>query len=234
MSSATTDDSTTTSTSSTGQIVAVESSIVAVAKEPNFFFSVDDREFDATELFESINLIITNSDGSTEAIDIINDVDFNGLTPEAKFTDAATNIADGTYTGVYMGYVSPYYNGEIIEDAQSLIYIGVKGDATLDGTVGLDDASAILAYYADSAVGLDASLTGTTGDYETLAYFLADVDTESTAGANTANNALNLDDASAILAYYSQNAVALDPQWDVIIPSLKELEGSLWYERANA
>lgn len=165
--------------------------------------------------------------------DIIDDVDFNGLTPEIIFNEEALdNVADETYYGVHSSYVSPYYNGEKI-DVESLIFIGVKGDANLNGLVELDDVVLVLQYYAYVGASLDTSFTGDPESvYEILAFFLSDVNTESTDGKNTENGRIELSDASDIITYYALRGASLDPQWDEVIPSLKELEGSLWHYRA--
>ncbi|MBQ8725401.1 MAG: cellulose-binding protein CttA-related protein, partial [Oscillospiraceae bacterium] len=210
--------------------------IVAVAKQPHFYFSVDDREFNVADLFESIILTVEYEDGSTDEIDLIAEgsATCNGLTPETLFNDnAAVNTSE--YDGVYRGMVSAYYNGNVIEGAESLVYIGVKGDASLNGVVGLEDASAVLSYYANIGASLPAAFTDdATSDYEILAYFLADVTTESTAGKNSDAGDIGLDDASYILTYYAYVGASLEAQWDEIIPSLKTLAGSLWEARANA
>ncbi|MGN0631718.1 MAG: hypothetical protein ACI4JN_10365, partial [Ruminococcus sp.] len=69
--------------------------------------------------------------------------------------------------------------------------------------------------------------------YEILAYFLADVDTESTAGMDSDAGKIQVADATNILTYYAQDGASMDPQWDKIIPALKEIVGSLWYDHAN-
>ena len=162
----------------------------------------------------------------------MNDVDFGGLTPEALF---AKREGTSDYEGVYLGYVNAYYNGEAI-DAQPMVCIGVKGDADLDGIVGISDATEVLTYYANSAAGIKASLTENPANpvYETLAYFLAGVGTESKEGMNVDGiDKLGINDATYILTYYAQSAAGLVPEWDHIIPSLKDHVGSLWFEREN-
>ena len=178
-------------------------------------------------------MVITASDGTQTEVNIMDQVDFNGATP---VTEYAKNDGSGDYAGIYKGYVTPYYNGELIPNAQSLIYIGVKGDADLNGTVAIGDASAALKYYANSAAGLPAALLTNPIDpcYETLSFFLTDVDTESKAGVNSDTGKIEIPDASSILTYYAQSAAGLAPEWDIIIPALKNLVGSLWYDRANA
>jgi hypothetical protein len=93
-----------------------------------------------------------------------------------------------------------------------------KGDANLDGAVGLDDASEVLSYYAQTAAGLDASFTQDE-DLNLFAYYLADVDTESTAGVDTDTAQVDLEDASHILSYYAQTAAGLSPDWETILSS---------------
>ncbi len=210
----------------------VSSAIEFVAKEPNFYFSVDDREFKATDLFESVILKVTMNDGTTTETDIINQVTFNGLTPEKLFNDAdAENSAE--YDGVYRGYVSGYYNGSVI-DAKSLVYIGVKGDSDLNGKVEISDASLTLKYYAYRMAVLDVTFTGDAdSDYETLAYFLSDVDTESKQGKDSADGSIDISDATNILKYYANDVAMLDPQWEDIIPTLVNIPGSLWEYKAN-
>ena len=158
-------------------------------------------------------------------------VDFGGLTPETLFETRPDDTS--TYDGVYRGYVTASYNGEKL-DAKSLVYIGVKGDADLDGAVKIPDGILVLQYYSYSAASLDISLTGDpTSDYEKLAYFLADVDTESKTGQNTDDCKLNITDGVNILTYYSYDAAFLDPQWQELIPSLVDIPGSLWAYKAG-
>lgn len=199
-------------------------------KEPNFYFSVDDREFKARDLLESVILITTYSDGTVGETDIIDLVDYNGLTPEMRFEE---RYETSDYYGVYRGYVNPYYNGEML-DAPSLVYIGVKGDADLNGMVDIPDATAVLTYYARTGAHLEAKLIQNDNqDYERLAFFLADVTTESTAGQNSEAGILEIPDATYILTYYAQYGAHLDPQWQIIIPPLAEIVDSLWYDKAN-
>ena len=57
-------DDTTTTTTTTTEAYPVSSSVSAVAIEPNFYFSIDDREFKVADLFESLILFTEYSDGS--------------------------------------------------------------------------------------------------------------------------------------------------------------------------
>jgi hypothetical protein len=81
---------------------------------------------------------------------------------------------------------------------------------------------------------MDAQLTDNEDpNYEILAYFLADVDTESTAGEDGDAGKLEILDASGILTYYARIGASMEANWEEIIPALVEKVGSLWYDRAN-
>ena len=81
---------------------------------------------------------------------------------------------------------------------------------------------------------MDAALTADpTSDYEKLAFFLADVNTESKAGVNSDAGSMEINDATNILTYYAMNGASMNPQWQEIIPSLTTLAGSLWEYKAN-
>jgi hypothetical protein len=82
---------------------------------------------------------------------------------------------------------------------------------------------------------LDISFTGdATSDYEKLAFFIADVDTESKEGNNYGGvGNISISDATNVLSYYAQNAAQLNPQWQVIIPSLSQITGSVWEYMSN-
>ena len=103
----------------------------------------------------------------------------------------------------------------------------------LNGVVEIADAKLALTYYANNAAMLPVSFTGRTDDYETLAYFLTDINTESTAGKNTDTTSIELADAKYILTYYAQSAAMLNPEWQVIVPSLVDIPNSLWAYKAG-
>ena len=124
------------------------------------------------------------------------------------------------------------YQGEVLEGVTPTIYIGVKGDADLNETVDTFDAYYVLQYYAAKSAGFnDAKLLNDNDDpmLEVLAYFLADVDTESKAGTDTAGKILDTFDAYYVLDFYaSLSAGHSEVTWPEIIPSLLELEDSCW------
>lgn len=95
----------------------------------------------------------------------------------------------------------------------------------------MDDAFDTLQYYSYNAAGRTPTLTdGKDANLEKLAYFLSDVDTESTAGKNEGNKTLSMDDAFNILQYYSYRAAGRNMAWPEVVPSLKTLKGSIWAE----
>lgn len=128
--------------------------------------------------------------------------------------------------------MTPYYNGEALADApKPKVYIGIKGDAQLDGDVDMDDSFEVLQYYSYSAAGRFPTLTdGKDANLEKLAYFLADIDTESKLGKNEGDTALSMDDAFNILQYVSYRAAGRNMTWPDVVPSLKTLKGSIWAE----
>lgn len=92
----------------------------------------------------------------------------------------------------------------------------LKGDANLDGVVDMSDATAALEYYAKKTANLDASLKNDE-ELNKFAYYLADTDTESTAGEDNENGQIDLSDATNILMYYAQSLAGLDPNWNNIV-----------------
>lgn len=92
--------------------------------------------------------------------------------------------------------------------------VGKKGDANLDGVVGVEDAVCVLTYYAKKSAGLPAKLNENfNSDQETLAFFLADIDTCSQ-NQGEDGNSLSVEDAVQILTHYAQSAAQLSPIWD--------------------
>ncbi|MBQ8825412.1 MAG: cellulose-binding protein CttA-related protein [Ruminococcus sp.] len=163
------------------------------------------------DLFESIVLIETDDNGMVTEADIINQIYFNNITPYSLYNqETAYTIAN----------IQAYYNNKIIEYATPTIYIGVKGDVDLNGNVSVDDASKILNYYAKVAAGLNFLEYAFYPDDEILnnfAYFLADIDTESKIGHDTADMSISVDDASYVSSYYAKIAAELNIKWDEII-----------------
>ena len=219
-----------TTTTTTGDATIVSSEIIATPSQSNFYLSVDDREFNAKDLFESIILSVTYEDGSNEMLDITNDVNFDGISPATLFEQR-----EGTsdYDGVYKGTISPIYNGEML-NIESTIYVGIKGDADLNGKVNIPAAISILSYFSYNAASMEHYLIDDPDEnYNKLAFFLSDVDTESQEGQNSDKGRISMDDAINVLTYFSQSSADIDPQWQVIIPSITQITGSIWEYMSN-
>jgi uncharacterized protein YjdB len=94
-------------------------------------------------------------------------------------------------------------------------YIGVKGDCSLDDEVNSIDSVKVLQAYASMLVKMSYSFNSD-ANFNTLAMFLADIDTE-TAGISK----LNSIDAVYILKYFARNIAKLNPTWSNLVPDLK-------------
>ena len=221
-----TTEATTTTSATTTQPQPNVTTIVFELADPNFYFSVDEREFKATDLFKSVTLISTDADGNiVSKEDIIDKVNFNGATPKSTYVQA-----DKYYAGTIQAYYNNGTENVLIPDATPTVYIGVKGDADLNGLEDVPDAVSILTYYAKIAAGQQGIVFNEDPMLNKLAYFLADVDTESKAGENTDGKLMEVNDAVYVLTYYAKKAAGQGPTWPDVIPSLKSLEGSMWYE----
>ena len=78
-----------------------------------------------------------------------------------------------------------------------------QGDCNGDKAVNLEDASAVLKYYAQNAAGI-AAVFDEDENLNTLACYAADVNRD---------GSVNLEDASMILRYYARCAAGLDASW---------------------
>ncbi len=106
---------------------------------------------------------------------------------------------------VYHSNASPY---------TKKVMVGKKGDANLDGIVSVEDAVSVLTYYAKKSAGLPAKLNEDfNSDQETLAFFLADIDTCSQ-NQEENGSSLSVEDAVQILTHYAQASAQLSPIWD--------------------
>ena len=207
----TTDVTTTTGVTTTGV-----TKISVVETKTGYYFSEDTRTFDPTALLKVVSV-----DEEGNETDITADVTFgedSAATPKSVYADTET---------YYAGTVDAYYKGVKL-DAAPAVYIGVKGDADLNGRVELSDATLALTYYAEHAVNNDFYFTTSSADQpadenlETLAYFLTDINTESTAGKDSSDAAIELADATNILTYYAEDAVNNNPKWAEICDELAD------------
>ena len=219
---------TTTTTGTTGTITPVGTTTLEVEVNPtNFYFSVDERELKPSDLFSKFDIV--DEEGTH----------FNALEAGAVTLDKTTpkEIFDAEGKPYCVTEVNAYFTDPTKADAEPVaapvnptVYIGVKGDADLNGIVDVQDAVAILIYYAKTAAVQENVAFNEDENLNKLAYFLADVDTESKAGMNNGSELMTTQDAVNVLTFYAKKAANQDPTWPDVIPSLKSLEGSIWYE----
>lgn len=223
-----TETTTTTTTTNTGTITPVGTTTLEVEVNPtNFYFSVDERELKPSDLFSKFDIV--DEDGTH----------FNALELGAVTLDKTTpkEIFDAEGKPYCVTEVNAYFTDPTKADAEPVaapvnptVYIGVKGDTDLSGLVDVPDAVSILTYTAKIAAGQEGIVFNEDENLNKFAFFLADVDTESKAGKNDGNKLMTTEDAVYILTYTAKTAAGQEPTWPDVIPSLKSLEGSIWYE----
>ena len=219
---------TTTTTGTTGTITPVGTTTLEVEVNPaNFYFSVDERELKPSDLFSKFDIV--DEEGTH----------FNALEAGAVTLDKTTpkEIFDAEGKPYCVTEVNAYFTDPTKADAEPVaapvnptVYIGVKGDADLNGIVDVQDGVAILTYYAKAAAAQENVAFNEDENLNKLTYFLADVDTESKAGMNSGSELMTTQDAVNVLTFYAKKAANQEPTWPDVIPSLKSLEGSIWYE----
>ena len=223
-----TGDSETTTTTTTGTISPVGTTTLEVEVNPaNFYFSVDERELKPSDLFSKFDIV--DEEGTH----------FDALEAGAVTLDKTTpkEIFDAEGKAYCVTEVNAYFTDPTTADAEPVaapvnptVYIGVKGDADLNGSVDVQDAVAILTYYAKASAGQENVAFNEDENLNKLAFFLADVDTESKAGINNGSELISIQDGVNVLTFYAKKSANQDPAWPDVIPSLKSLEGSIWYE----
>ena len=219
---------TTTTTTSTGTITPVGTTTLEVEVNPaNFYFSVDERELKPSDLFSKFDIV--DEEGTH----------FDALEAGAVTLDKTTpkEIFDAEGKAYCVTEVNAYFTDPTTADAEPVaapvnptVYIGVKGDADLNGSVDVQDAVTILTYYAKASVGQENVAFNEDENLNKFIFFLADVDTESKAGMNSGSELMSIQDGVNVLTFYAKKSANQDPAWPDVIPSLKSLEGSIWYE----
>ena len=207
----TTETGTSTSTSSSdtpkGQIS------VTISTESVYCTAEDSTPFDLAS-FMSVSLV--NAAGET--VDVTADVTLEYDSPAALF--AARNTA---YVAENLKATYTAENGEVYEITGPMLYIGKKGDANLDGKVDSTDIYELMRYIAYVGAGFsDTKLLETSPDaadenLSVLAYFLADADTESTEGKNTAEKRLDPQDMFYVMYYVANRGAGVPVTWSDII-----------------
>ena len=221
-------ETTTTTTGTTGIINPVGTTTLEVEVNPaNFYFSVDERELKPSDLFTKFDIV--DEEGTH----------FDALEAGAVTLDKTTpkEIFDAEGKAYCVTEVNAYFTDPTKADAEAVaapvnptVYIGVKGDADLNGSVDVQDAVTILTYYAKASAGQENVAFNEDENLNKLAFFLADVDTESKAGINNGSELMSTQDAVNVLTFYAKKSADQNPTWPDVIPSLKSLEGSIWYE----
>ena len=223
-----TETTTTTTTTNTGTITPVGTTTLEVEVNPaNFYFSVDERELKPSDLFSKFDIV--DEDGTH----------FNALELGAVTLDKTTpkEIFDAEGKPYCVTEVNAYFTDPTKADAEPVaapvnptVYIGVKGDTDLSGLVDVPDAVAVLTYTAKIAAGQENVVFNEDENLNKFAFFLADIDTESKEGKNDGNKLMTTEDAVYMLTYTAKTAAGQEPTWPDVVPSLKSLEGSIWYE----
>ena len=223
-----TETTTTTTTTNTGTITPVGTTTLEVEVNPtNFYFSVDERELKPSDLFSKFDIV--DEEGTH----------FDALELGAVTLDKTTpkEIFDAEGKPYCVKEVNAYFTDPTKADAEPVaapvnptVYIGVKGDTDLSGLVDVSDAVAVLTYTAKIAASQEGVVFNEDENLNKFAFFLADIDTESKEGKNDGNKLMATEDAVYMLTYTAKTAAGQEPTWPDVVPSLKSLEGSIWYE----
>ena len=166
-------------------------------EEVKSYFSHDNTEFNAEDLFKSITMVETDENGvpiEDTRVDIMNDVHFGGESPSSIFKSES---------GYMITTVQAYYGENAIDGALPTVAIGLKGDVNLNGYIDVNDAVCTLSYYARKSANLNPVFS----DDEimnNLIYMLADVD---------GNEKISVSDATKILEFYAKHAAGLEVEW---------------------
>ena len=219
---------TTTTTTNTGTITPVGTTTLEVEVNPtNFYFSVDERELKPSDLFSKFDIV--DEEGTH----------FDALEAGAVTLDKTTpkEIFDAEGKPYCVTEVNAYFTDPTKADAEPVaapvnptVYIGVKGDTDLSGLVDVPDAVAVLTYTAKIAAGQEGVVFNEDENLNKFVFFLADIDTESKEGKNDGDKLMATEDAVYMLTYTAKTAAGQEPTWPDVVPSLKSLEGSIWYE----
>ena len=201
----TTTTETTSTTESTTSAYVVNYTYTVETKAPQFYFSHDAEEFKPEDLIESITRYAVYSDGTVsengEIVEDFEDVGFDDLTPEIIYTQ------QGNEYFVSLKITDAFGTQMITEQVKT--YIGVKGDANLDGVADAKDAAKILEYAAAVGAGQDTLLYSDSDETsEDLAFFLAEVNSSGVADAK---------DAAAILEYAAASGSGESKTWEEIL-----------------
>lgn len=178
-------------------------------KAPQFYFSDDTEEFDITDLIERVIRFAVYADGTVseegEEISAEECLDLGALTPE-KIYDEKTH----SYTIAL--HVHDSYGSQTLK-TEVPVYIGVKGDANMDGKADAKDAAEILVYAAAVGAGTERPLYSE--DDETLEAFVLMLSNVN--GTDDRDFRLDATDAAAILVYAATVGSGNEVTWEEIL-----------------
>lgn len=197
--------------------VGVKRAVVTsiVKEEAAFYASHDTHAITGADFAAQILADITYEDGSTEQnVDITNLVSCNGATPADLYT-AADNGCFISDVPLCIGS-TPVKNSDGSNLTQHIL-VGMKGDVNFNGKVDMTDAYNVLLYNSKASIGQTPVFCDHPTDpyQETLAYFLADVDTCSKSGKT--GGKISMTDAYHVLIYTSYQALGQKIPWDSMI-----------------
>lgn len=181
------------------------------AYEDGIYYFLGDLEF-AADIEDTSNVIYVYKDG-----DVYSDFVINLETPATTEKNGRIITPMELTAGKYRVMV----NRGVLNDGgigyDFGIYKFTKGDANLDGSIGIDDATAVLGYYARKAAGTDPVLTDSQDPYtELMAWLQSDTSRYNWTTSFTIekDDVLDISDATAILKYYAESASGAEPKWD--------------------
>ena len=212
----TTDGSgTTTETLPTG-VSSVEVKAVDAETAENIYLS-DEESFNVAGLIESVTLHLENGEDVT--VDPATAIDFE-MTPAEAYETVTEKTAGKVY---FDGEVGLKYKGE--EDVEITdtvkVAVALKGDTTLDGEINNIDLFDLNLYVALKGAGLDpyfdtVKKAGNDALAVKLAYLASDIDTESKAGENTEDKALDSTDMLYTALFQAYDGAGTPKTWDEV------------------
>ena len=213
----TTDGSgTTTETLPTG-VSSVEVKTVDAETAENIYLS-DEESFNVAGLIESVTLHLENGEDVT--VDPATAIDFE-MTPAEAYETVTEKTAGKVY---FDGEVGLKYKGEEKVEITDTVKVAValKGDTTLDGEINNIDLFDLNLYVALKGAGLDpyfdtVKKAGNDALAVKLAYLASDIDTESKAGENTEDKALDSTDMLYTALFQAYDGAGTPKTWDEVL-----------------
>ncbi|MBQ8926657.1 MAG: hypothetical protein IJ055_00090 [Oscillospiraceae bacterium] len=226
----------------------VEVEIEVTPLKNDFFFSHDVRPLSLAELISEAKVTIyyvdekgADIDSEEVALDLTNEEDLaklavgtntsgpadeNTIVSPASIYEAYKATLDDpekatyTTTNIYIYYVGDEVDTPVLAVDTATLFVGVKGDANLDGKCNANDGAKVLKYAADYGAMKNPSISNLEDEtLENFVYFLADVNGESKVKPTVdevkedVSKALNANDANMILVHSAQRGAKKDPQW---------------------